>query len=295
MQSESISTPISSIQKDDSFFLRNKDSKESKEKLGRHSFKAHTTPQSPVSTKNNDSTYQKNKDSEKKGKNFLQGSQDLVKAIQCLAESLFRLVAAIGSSPSGSQYLTSYGSELTYHTSRLLILLPTNFQLNSLIEKESDSNALTATQESISSLDSGEKSNLISQARQVDTASYSMRLWCILTLVVLESDKNELIKGKKKNKKNHDEITMIEKIIKEKNDSQELIKWLKETLLSMLQSILSAAFALNSEVSSFRDKEKGDSIAAAALYLDMNLLSAYREKQGKLLYIYININIHIYI
>ena len=131
----------------------------------------------------------------------------LLEASQCLCESLYRLVVALGSTKIGREYLHSFGSELTSYTTKLLIQLPSDF---SMYDKGNHSKSFTEdTLENTEVIENGilqENSTSDSNngsyterknGRTTTTVdindinpAISLRLWCILALTVLASHRS---------------------------------------------------------------------------------------------------------
>ena len=137
----------------------------------------------------------------------------LLEASQCLCESLYRLVVALGSTKIGREYLHSFGSELTSYTTKLLIQLPSDF---SMYDKQNHSKSFTEdTLENTGVIENGIlQENVILQENSTsdsNNGSYterkngrttsavdnndinpaiSLRLWCILALTVLASHRS---------------------------------------------------------------------------------------------------------
>ena len=132
----------------------------------------------------------------------------LLEASQCLCESLYRLVVALGSTRIGLDYLHSYGSELTSYTTKVLIQLPSDF---SMYDKGNNMKSFTDDiLENTGGIENGvlqENSTTDSNngsytdrknGRTVDVddvnPAISLRLWCILALTVLAAQRsNETI------------------------------------------------------------------------------------------------------
>ena len=238
-------------------------------------------------------------------------STALLEASQCLCESLYRLVVAIGGTDAGREYLHTYGSELTSHTIKLLILLPSSFNYkeektatavfsDGALEGSSVS-FLDSISDSVTSLtdrDKNDKSerndkdnyndNRNGNERKLppndlhqdqDPAS-SLRLWCILALTVLSAQKD----GGTETYANEEVMRAVQRVVGVvKKDNLQLVavedgalEWLNEAFFSLLMEILAAAFSGNAVV--IRAAAGNDSLAIgmAALSLDVRRQSIGR-------------------
>ena len=228
-------------------------------------------------------------DDTSKGEMKLEKNSTVVflEASQCLCESLYRLIVAIGSTSVGRQYLHSSGSELTSHTTKLLIQLPSDFTFydakNStavfsegvLEQSYSIDNAENFSQGNVDSCYTGSHNGSISERRNTNFSdtdtnpASSLRLWCILALTVLAatsgSDENE-------NQNNTAKKDNLQLLIVEDG----ALEWLNQAFFSLLMEILAAAFASNAKVT--REAVGNDSVAIgmAALSLD-----AKRQSQSR--------------
>ena len=131
-----------------------------------------------------------------------------LEASQCLCESLYRLIVALGSTKIGREYLHSYGSELTSYTTKLLIQLPSDF---SMYDKGNHTKYFTEdTLENTGVIENGilqenstsdsnngsytetERKNGRTSAVDVNdiNPAISLRLWCILALTVLAAHRS---------------------------------------------------------------------------------------------------------
>ena len=129
----------------------------------------------------------------------------LLEASQCLCESLYRLVVALGSTRIGLDYLHTYGSELTSYTTKVLIQLPSDF---SLYDKGSNMKSFT---DDVLENTGGVENGVVQENSTTDTNSgpytdrkngrtvdvndvnpaISLRLWCILALTVLAAQRSK--------------------------------------------------------------------------------------------------------
>ena len=167
-----------------------------------------------------------------------------LEASQCLCESLYRLIVALGSTKIGREYLHSYGSELTSYTTKLLIQLPSDF---SMYDKGNHTKSFTEdTLENTGVIENGilqenstsdsnngsytetERKNGRTSAVDINdiNPAISLRLWCILALTVLAAHRsneaytsseheNEIEIGNAENNDNNHENSCIshEKVI----------------------------------------------------------------------------------
>jgi len=166
-------------------------------------------------------------------------------AALCLAESLFRLVTALGSSAVGATYLRQYGYDLTAQTVKLLAALPASFSLRR------DGSVLLRG----SSSSSSDSSDVPSSAQALS----STRLWCQMALIVLTGAAM-------------DTTTTVAspKGVQTLTVRHGGLEWLTEALQSLLLAILAAAYATHPAVQAAVAAEGGDeaAVGAAALALD---------------------------
>jgi hypothetical protein len=132
----------------------------------------------------------------------------LLEASQCLCESLYRLVVALGSTRIGLDYLHFYGSELTSYTTKVLIQLPSDFSMydkgnnvksftDDILENTGGVENGVVQENSTTDSNNGSYTDR-KNGRTVDVndinPSISLRLWCILALTVLAAQRsNETI------------------------------------------------------------------------------------------------------
>jgi small neutral amino acid transporter SnatA (MarC family) len=224
-----------------------------------------------------------------------------LEASQCLCESLYRLVVAIGSTPKGREYLHSYGSELTSHTTKLLIQLPSDFsqcdknltavfsddvfEQSSTMEQGLDQNSIIESSYTGSNNDSlSDRKYRGSSDGTESNPSSSLRLWCILALTVLAAHSSS------EETDNPDDVSRAVKraagLVK-KDNLQLLIvedgalEWLNEAFFSLLMEILAAAFGGHPKVA--REAVGNDSVAIgmAALSLDAKRQSQSRTNTSR--------------
>ena len=170
-------------------------------------------------------------------------------AALCLAESLFRLVTALGSSAVGATYLRQYGFDLTAQTVKLLAALPASFSL-----KRDGSVLLRGSSSSSSSSD---RSDVPSSAQALS----STRLWCQMALIVLTGAATTDTATATASAKGVQTLTV----------RHGGLEWLTEALQSLLLAILAAAYATHPAVLAAVAAEGGGdeaAVGAAALALD---------------------------
>ena len=212
-----------------------------------------------------------------------------LEASQCLCESLYRLIVAIGSTPIGRQYLHTSGTELTSHTTKLLIQLPSDFSFYDpktstavfsegvIGQSYSMDNAESCSIGNVDSCHTGSHNGSLSERRNTNFSdtdtnpASSLRLWCILALTVLAatsgSADSDIQNTKNAAKKDNLQLLIVE---------DGALEWLNQAFFSLLMEILAAAFASNSKVT--REAVGNDSVAIgmAALSLD-----AKRQSQSR--------------
>ena len=214
----------------------------------------------------------------------------LLEASQCLCESLYRLVVAIGSTGNGRQYLHTYGTELTSHTTKLLILLPSSFNYQDAKNSTgafSDGSSLSAVESANGSL--SERRAASQDLLQDSNPASSLRLWCILALTVLAAQfQGSTDKDTEKDSYVSEEVRRaVESIVGTKatqegnTDCLQLLivedgalEWLNEAFFSLLMEILAAAFSGNAKVLQTAAGNDSLAIGMAALSLDARQQSA---------------------
>ena len=212
----------------------------------------------------------------------------LLEASQCLCESLYRLVVAIGSTGNGREYLHTYGTELTSHTTKLLILLPSSFNYQDAKNSTgafSDGSSLSAVESANGSL--SERRAASQDLLQDSNPASSLRLWCILALTVLAAQfQGSTDKDTEKDSYVSEEVrraveNIVGKAPPENTDSLQLLivedgalEWLNEAFFSLLMEILAAAFSGNAKVLQTAAGNDSLAIGMAALSLDARQQSA---------------------
>jgi small neutral amino acid transporter SnatA (MarC family) len=225
------------------------------------------------------------------------GTVVFLEASQCLCESLYRLVVAIGSTPKGREYLHTYGSELTSHTTKLLIQLPSDFsqydknltavfsddvfEQSSMMEQGLDQNSIIESSYTESNNDSLSDRKIRGSSDGIESnPASSLRLWCILALTVLAAHSSS---------EESEGVDDVSRAVRRasglvKRDNLQLLivedgalEWLNEAFFSLLMEILAAAFGGHPKVA--REAVGNDSVAIgmAALSLD-----AKRQSQSRM-------------
>ena len=215
----------------------------------------------------------------------------LLEASQCLCESIYRLVVAIGSTGNGREYLHTYGTELTSYTTKLLILLPSSFNYQ---DAKNSTGALSDGFDgiSVSALESingsfSERKAAPQDLLQDSNPASSLRLWCILALTVLAAqfEGNTNKDGEKDSYMSEKVRRAVQGIVgntpQQNRDSLQLLmvedgalEWLNEAFFSLLMEILAAAFSGNAKVLQTAAGSDSLAIGMAALSLDARQQSA---------------------